>query len=615
MGRAIGGGVAGGLVAGTLVGLGEALVVWWHAHATGGLPPAGWGMLAYGLLGGAAGGGAGLLAGMVRMDGFALALASVLAALGFLVARFRIIRDVFQEQLPPGRLTQVIQAGALLTTVAVAVVVFLRLRGLSARHAPFTRPVPTGAVVGLLAGAWLVVAGGMATPPVAKEVAGGAARAGAPNVLLIVVDALRADHLSSYGYAANRTPHIDGLAADGTRFERMFAQAPWTRPSIATVLTGLYPSSHGAIRKADPLPDRVDTIAEVLAKDGYRTVAFAHIAPGFNFGQGFAEYHYLSPAPLFGADEAAEQLMLYDGLRVARARYLSRSVDVRNYYHPAEDVTAAVRGWVESSRAGADQPFFMLVHYMDPHEPYVVHPFNGEGYARVAVPNPPGELADAYRKLYDGEISYLDEHLGLLFRYLKERGLYDRTLILLTADHGEEFQEHGGWWHGTTLYDEQLRVPLIVKPPLGGSRGRVVDTFAASLDIAPTIYAAAKVKAPAVIQGHALALDAAAPDRERVFAENDLEGNVLQAVRTRDWKLITANPGNPRGLAPEELYDVAKDSGERRNLAGDETTRLEDMRATLGKSYLEARAHAGAGAETDVDAATLERLRALGYVN
>src|SRR6185436_5554437 len=130
-------------------------------------------------------------------------------------------------------------------------------------------------------------------------------------------------------------------------------------------------------------------------------------------------------------------------------------------------------------------------------------------------------------------------------------------LIILTGDHGEEFQDHGGWWHGTTLYDEQIHVPLLVKPPGEGTGGRVVDELATSLDIAPTVLAAAGLPVPDTLQGHALPLDGGqGPARESVFSEEDLEGNVLFSVRTPDWKLINANPGNPRGLAPEEVYHV-----------------------------------------------------------
>jgi arylsulfatase A-like enzyme len=616
--RAVGAGIAGGLLAGATVGAIEALASWFGAHGAGDLPPVSWALVVYGLIGAAGGLGAGVVAAIVGTDGFALALGGVGAALGFVVARFRIIRDVFLEQLPPGALTSVAQLVGLLLTIALAVVVWRFLRGADARRRALTRPGVAAALVAVLVVLW---AGGtrLIARPVERPLPQRAAAppAGAPNVLLIMVDTLRADHLGAYGYPSAKTPSIDGLAADGVRCAHAFSQASWTRPSVATILTSLYPSSHGAVHKADILPDRVDTVAKVLARAGYYTVGFAdnvNVSPSFNFGQGFVDYRYLAPDLFFYANEPAAQLTLYNGLRLVRERFLARRVDVYNYYQPAEVVTDTVLAWLDTPAAKSG-PFFMFAHYMDPHDPYFVHPFNGEGYARVANPNPPASVAEKYRDLYDGEIAYLDAHLGRLFEELKRRGLYDGMLIVLTGDHGEEFHEHGGWWHGTTLYDEQIHVPLLLKPPAGGGKGRVIDELTTSLDIAPTIIARAGVPVPPVMQGHPLPLDGGeAPSRASVFSEEDLEGNVLQSVRTPVSKLITANPGNPRGLQPEELYDLKTDPREQHSLVASDPTLLEELRAALGRSYLEARAHAGAGAQTDVDSVTKDRLRALGYL-
>jgi arylsulfatase A-like enzyme len=288
-------------------------------------------------------------------------------------------------------------------------------------------------------------------------------------------------------------------------------------------------------------------------------------------------------------------------------------MDVHNYYQPAEVVSARAREWLGS--ADGKRPFFLFVHFMDPHDPYFVHPFNGEGYARVALPNPPPEMADKLRQLYDGGITYLDAHLGTFLAELKRRGLYDSTMVVLTADHGEEFHEHGGWWHGTTLYDEQTHVPLLVKP--ARARGaHVVEDLVTSLDIAPSILAAATVTIPDVMQGHPLPLAAGVPTgRDSVFSEEDFEGNVLSAVRTRDWKFMTANADNPRGLPREALFDIGKDPQELANVAPQTPAQLETMRAAQGRSVLEARAHAGANQSRDVDGVTQDRLKALGYVN
>jgi arylsulfatase A-like enzyme len=615
--RKLGAGFAGGLLAGALVGGVEAIVAWWSRAGGATLPPLGWAVVVYGLVGAVAGLGAGMVALVLRTGAFGLALGGIAAGLGFVVGRFRIIRDVFLEQAPHGLVPTLVQVAALIAVAAAAIAIWRALRDADERRGALTRPGVAATLVAVVGLGWMLVAGaiGSREPPAPPPT--GTAAAGSPNVLLVVVDTLRADHLSSYGYSAIRTPHFDALAADGIRYSHMFSQASWTRASIATILSGLYPSSHGAVHKADLLPARVETIAEVLAKGGYHTVGFPNninVSPAFGFGQGFAEYHYLAPDLFFHADEAAAELTLYSGLRLVRERFFARYVDVNFYYRPAETVVARLREWFDGPNAKR-VPFFLFAHFMDPHDPYMVHPFNGVGYARVAFPNPPADMAETLRKTYDGEIVYLDEHLGHLIDDLKRRGLYDDMMIVVTADHGEEFHEHGGWWHGTTLYDEQIGVPLIVKPPHGGAKGTVVDELVTSLDIAPTILRRVGLAPPVVMQGHVLPLDTTPPPpRENVFAEEDFEGNVLQAVRSKTWKLVTANPGNPRGLAPEELYDVAGDAKETKNLSAERPTEREEMRAALGRASIVAKEHAGSGAQIDVDAATKERLKALGYL-
>ncbi len=609
--------MAGGLLAGAIVGGLEAIASWFGAHGVGELPPVAWGMIVYGLVGALGGLGAGIVAMILRTDGFGLALAGVGAGLGFVVARFRVIRDVFMEQLPPGALTSVVQLAALGATVVLAFLVWRMLRGADARRGFATRPLGAALIVLVIAGISAAASGMVSAPPPAQLPPRAAAAPNAPNVILLMIDTLRADHLSVYGYQSNQTPRIDKLAGDGLRCAKAFSQASWTRPSVATIFTGLYPSSHGAIHKSDILPDRVETVAEALTKAGYYTVGFPNninVTEAFNFNQGFAEFHYLAPDLFFWANEAAAKLTLYNGLRLVRERFFARKISVYNYYQPGEVVTAKAIEWLDTP-AAKQGPFFLYLHYMDPHDPYFEHPYDGVGYARVANPNPSPELAETYRKAYDGEVTYLDGEIGKLIDDLQKRGLYDKTLIVLTADHGEEFHDHGGWWHGTTLYDEQIHVPLLMKPAATGA-GRVIDDLCMSIDIAPTVLRAAGVPPPVVMQGHVLPLDGGTPiGRDHVFAEEDLEGNVLQAVRTQTSKYITANKGNPRGLPEKDLFDVGTDPGETKNLAGSDTAKLQEMEAKLGKAYLVAKEHAGAGGTTDIDSATKERLRQLGYLD
>ena len=235
------------------------------------------------------------------------------------------------------------------------------------------------------------------------------------------------------------------------------------------------------------------------------------------------------------------------------------------------------------------------------------------------MPNPPArDGGEVLRRCTTARSSTSTSSIGRLVAELKRRGLYDNTLIVLTADHGEEFHEHGGWWHGTTLYDEQIGVPLIVKPPRGGATGprrrragheprhRADDPGGGGRAAAGCDAGARRCRSTT----------ATAPARDSVFAEEDLEGNVLQAVRTRDVEADHRQPGQPaRPSAARSSTTSPRIPASRRAWWPASPCVLEEMRAALGRSYLEARAHAGAGAQTDVDSVTKERLRALGYVD
>ena len=231
--RTVGAGLAGGLVAGAAVGAAEALAVWLHAHGAGEVPAFGWALVAYGLIGAAGGLGLGILAAILGTDGFALAFAVVGFGLAGVVGRFRVIRDVFLEQMPSGIVPLAVQAAAALLLLGVAAGVWRALAGASARRRAATRPGIAAVIVGVLALLGAAAARLVPAPAPAAPVARAAAPAGAPNVLLIMVDTLRADHLSCYGYG-ERTPHIDALASGGVRFANTFSQASWTRPSVAS---------------------------------------------------------------------------------------------------------------------------------------------------------------------------------------------------------------------------------------------------------------------------------------------------------------------------------------------------------------------------------------------
>lgn len=608
-------GLLGGLVGGALVGLAEAAVV---AAVSG--PSEYWvfvfGAASYGLIGAAMGAGFGFAVSFVRIVGtepavLGAACGLVVAALGLVVARFRIIRDVFGESLPLASSAGIAVHVGLLIAAGIG---FLAMRallaGAAARRGTFAAAARYAvAIVGaaLVATVILnVVAGGE------DEAVAGDATADGPNALLIIVDTLRADHIGPYGASDVSTPALDALAADAVVFEKAFAHSSWTRPSIATILTSLYAASHAVMHKTDLLPDEVTTIAEAMREAGYRTSGFVtniNMAPSFNFEQGFDTYRYLAPNFFFGATDSGSKLSLYSAMRLIRERFLSKSKYVYHYYQDGETVNDASLPWLDGN---AKDPFFTLVHYMDPHDPYFEIPYNGKAVARVNTPHPSPDRAGELRELYVDNIEYVDGFLGRLFGRLAKLGLYDDMLIVVTADHGEEFYEHGGWWHGTTLYDEQIHVPLIVKLPNNARAGQRVAGLAGLVDVMPTMLAAVGVTAPPQTQGRDLFGGGSVPDA--VYAEEDHEGNVLASVRTPEWKLIVANESNPRGLEPMELYYLGDDPGETRNLVGSRTERVAELRGRMDELAEAAAANAVVGVTGDISSDDAERLKALGYM-
>lgn len=580
-------GILGGAWAGAVLGLAEAGLL----TATAGPAEEYWllpyAVVSYGALGMLLAIGCTSIAAVVapertRHNAFGLCGAVALFALGGAVARYQVIQRVFHEDLVTFSFAGLAVHLALFVSVGGLALAVMR----AGRRVQRDRGGLLIAAIGLifcLGGSVAVAA--LASPHAPETATGWAGRgvtSSAPNIILIIADTLRADAVGSYGAGPGATPALDRFASEAVRFENTYAQSTWTRPSIATILTSLHPSVHGLMHKMDALPDRVTTVAEALRAQGYWTAGFVsniNVAPIFNFQQGFDEYTYLAPAFYFWATDSATRLAIYKGLRVVRERLFGDRIYFYNYYQDAAVVTDAVSNWL---RRRPPSPFFLLVHYMDPHDPYFEIPYDGRGVARVVNPDPPASRKNELRALYSEDVGYLDQHLGTLFALLKSRDLYDNSIIALTADHGEEFQDHGGWWHGTTLYAEQLRVPLIVKRAHEERAGQVESRAARTLDIAPTLLAAAGLASPPDFTGRGL-FGPMAVTPEPLFAEEDLEGNVLTALQLGPWKIITANRENPRGLRPVELYNVAEDPQEHHDLTGTEPARTQEMLQSLAQ--------------------------------
>ncbi len=615
--------VSAGALAGLLVGVAEVVVLAIAGRSSvylGALPYA---ALLYGLLGALVGLGLGTALFLLRrtfrptdldLTASRWAVALVLAGMIAAVARYRLVRDVFKERLRTFSLHGILVHAGLLVgaLVLVVAILFLARRIARARPGRFLARGGNLLLVFLLAGGCLLTS--LLVRPGSPAAAQGSvpeAWSSGPNIVLIGVDTLRADYLSCYGHPGLTSPSIDALAADGVLFRHMTSQSSWTKPSFATVFTSLYASSHTAIHKDSRLPQAAITLAEVLQQSGYATGGFAdnvNIAPVFGFDQGFYQYVFLEPDYPLGASAASSELALYQLLRQYYARIIGERVVVEQFYQDADTVTASALGWLEAHR---DTPFFLFLHYMDPHDPYMEHPYSGRGYARASDANPDPALLETFVQLYGGEVRYLDEHLGRLFDWLKQAGLYDNALIILTADHGEEFQEHGGWWHGETLYEEQIRVPLVIKYPAGVRAGTVEEGPARSLDIAPTILDVAGLEIPQTWQGRSLWGSTEPP--AYLFAEEEFQGNVVRSVQQGNLKLILANRGNPRGLPAVALFDLSQDPDEGFNRAQSDVAWVNTLREVLQMAQVEALSQRLEAEEGFLDAAAEEQLRRLGY--
>ena len=392
------------------------------------------------------------------------------------------------------------------------------------------------------------------------------------NVLLVTIDTLRADHLGCYGHAEAATPTLDALAARGVRFATAIAHVPLTGPSHASILTGRTPLGHGFRDNGGyVIPAEVKTAAQDFREAGYRTAAFVSGFPldrRFGFDRGFDAYDDHLPK----------------GNDPRRTPYVERLADA---------TTDAALRWLDAPRPPGAATFFLWVHYYDPHAPY----------------EPPPALAERFRAApYDGEIAFVDSQLARLLRGLENEGALARTLVLVTADHGEALGEHGEDTHGLFVYDATLKVPWIMAGP-GLPTGRVAATVARGIDVLPTLLDYAGLAPGPGAEGRSLRpaaegreMSDAPAYAESLYPEREFGWAPLHAWRTARFKLIEA----PR----PELYDLAADAEEKVNRVAELPERAAELRRPLER----ARSRTAPSAAATVDPETAERLGALGYV-
>ena len=407
-----------------------------------------------------------------------------------------------------------------------------------------------------------------------------------PDVIILwVVDTLRADHLGLYGYSRDTSDHLDSFAVDAVTFDRAVAQSAWTRPSVTSILTGQLLKRHGVYGKDDALAREATTLAEVLARDGYETGAFITNGNLRHVGleQGFGTFRHFKEGR------------------------------IREFHYPAQRVRAEAVDWLDR-RAGT--PTFLYLHVSDPHLPYIPTPEFADHWP---VEDPSVGTIEGYRAtirsgepatqdlidLYDAEIRQADAAFGALLEELRDRGLYEGALIVFTADHGEEFLDHGAWQHGNSLYAEQISVPLVIRWPDGSSPyppDSRLGVVAAHADLAPTILRTVGLAPPTSMQGHDLAETTSRP----TFAE--LRAAYRATVDDR-YKLITDPDGTLRGL-----YDVVSDPNDQVDLTLARPAVLEYHRR-LQALFLERSSGGYDAATAEQDAETIEQLRALGYLD
>jgi len=430
-----------------------------------------------------------------------------------------------------------------------------------------------------------------------------------PNVLLIVPDALRADHLGCYGYERPTSPFIDDFAKESIVFKHAFSNAPWTKPSMGTVFTSLYPNEHGAYMWNDSLLNSCLTLAEVLKNKNYNTFAVQTnpiIDRKFNFNQGFARF-------------------------------------IEKIYVKANSVTDKFNDWLKNNK---NKPFFAYLHYMDTHLPYnapdkftkIFEPehlnsyISGEFYSyEMRILNEMG-FSKIDKKhiinLYDSEIRYFDFNFQKIINNLKKFKLYDETLIILVSDHGEEFWEHKGILHAHSLYNEVIHVPLIIKPPHNKTQ-KQITSHVQLLNLYPTILNIADIKIPNIeLRGNNLAqaFKENKEVHEEIFIEGILLGSEKKSIIKNDWKLIK-NTGIKKEEAFEllgdfskykpflsiqgyELYNLSEDLNEEENLAGRYPLVKSQLQQLLN-SYIN---HENNIKKEEIDKKKLEVLKSLGYI-
>ncbi len=470
------------------------------------------------------------------------------------------------------------------------------------------------------------------------------APANAPNVLFVLIDTLRADHLSSYGYHRQTSPRIDQLAAEGILFENCISQAPHTKPSTASILTSLYPPTHKVELFTSSLDTNALTLPEMLHAGGWRTSlmsANTFLSPTYGFGEGVETFRGSVVNPSFQLIGASVFHRLrrvfvkdmhlwrdgWDLLReIANWPFMS---DGDDYQHGMTAAQLENEFFSWHGQLEGDAPWFSYLQFMEPHAPYEPalehqifdnpNPIEAGAWFPskrdiMFLPFAPGDAIPESERAgiianYDSCIHEVDAAIGRIIDRLDQSGELDNTLVIITSDHGEEFFEHGAWGHGHSLHRELVHVPLIMRSPRHFPAGIRVPSQVRSVDIMPSILATCGLKTPEQAAGLALPLLADAQPRE-VFSEVLWGGHFARSLRTNDGTAIYAKFANQEAQQFFGIGDIA----EAKDLAASQVSLSQQLHQQLNAEHQRLAANALAAKTAAVDDGTQANLADLGYL-
>ncbi len=468
------------------------------------------------------------------------------------------------------------------------------------------------------------------------------------NVILILLDAVRADHLGCYGYERKTSPNIDLIASKGVVFENAFAQSSHTLESVPSLFTSNYPSTHNVQTITTALPQELVLLPEIFRSSGYRTSIFSandYVSMTYGYNRGIKDFYGLEENVVKNNKTVLGHL-LYSLPRMSRIRELLEPILNLGYsflhskitlnMEDANFITEKAMKWIKKNR---NRPFFIYIHYQGGHHPYNPpvpyqkifdpdfsddpiqdYPLNFGMFLpyEEGEPIPARELENMIAQ-YDGKILYHDENLGILFKQLEQLNLSDKTMIIIASDHGEEFYDHKGWGHGHSLYEENIHVPLILYCPELIPEGKRINELAEMVDVFPTVLSLVGIfdglKLPYDIEGvdlTPLILEKNPQStRDFIFSELNLGEHSAFCLRTQKYKAIEIKFGLRE---MRMLYDLEKDPEERNNIYEVEKEIAEKLFNKLDDLIEQAEQKQFRPRPTMINKELKKRLKSLGYI-